>query len=89
MYLPVDEKNDGTVKEEKEYAIRVSIQDKTEITRTLKTINTCIEFNEFKNLQINTNRNDVSDVPDIFIYLVEKKVKKIYASKEYKQKNFI
>ena len=88
MYLPVDEKNDGTVKEEKEYAIRVSIQDKSEITRTLKTINTCIEFNEYKNLQINTNRNDVSDVPDIFIYLVEKKSKKNICFQRIQAKEF-
>ena len=66
IYLPED---NG------EYAIRVSIQEKSEPTRFVKAINGCCEYNQNINLLLNTFSNDKFELPDLFIYLVDKKNK--------------
>ena len=66
MYLP---------KEEGEYAIRISIQEKTQPTRTRTAINGCVDFNENINLLLNTFTKDRFELPDIFVYLVDTKNK--------------
>ena len=58
---------------EREYSIRIRIQDKTAITRKQKTINSSVDFNETISLQYNSFSNDTFSLPDIFIYLVDPK----------------
>ena len=71
MYLPILDTEDGKTKEN-EYAIKISIQDKSEQTRFIKTINGSIDFNEIKTLSLNTFSSDIFELPELFIYLVEK-----------------
>ena len=79
IYLPA--KDEGKNKNEAcEYAIKISIQDKSNITRTQKSINGSIVFDEVKNLTLNTFSNDIFELPELFIYLVDKKRRKIYVS---------
>ena len=66
MYLP---KDDG------EYGIRISIQEKTQLIPYKTAINGCIDFNDSVNLLLNTYSKDKFELPDIFIYLVDKKNK--------------
>ena len=66
MYLP---------KEDGEYGIRISIQDKTQLIPHRTAVNGCIDFNDSINLLLNTFSNDKFELPDIFIYLVDKKNK--------------
>ena len=67
MYLPEDSK---------EYSIRLSIQEKTEILQYKNAINGSIEFDETKNILLNTFTGDKFELPELFIYLVDKKEKK-------------
>ena len=67
MYLP---------DEEGEYGLRFSIQDKTHLVNYKKAINGCIDYNDYKekvNLLLNTFSNDKFELPDLYIYLVDKK----------------
>ena len=73
MYLPEDSK---------EYSIRLSIQEKTEILQYKNAINGSIEFDETKNILLNTFTGDKFELPELFIYLVDKKEKKMCVSKE-------
>ena len=63
MYLP---------EEKGEYAIRVSIQEKTQPTKFVKAINGCCDFNQTLNLLLNTYSNDKFELPDLFVYLMDK-----------------
>jgi len=58
-----------------EYGLRISIQDKSEPIQFRKAINGCVDFNEKVNLLLNTFSNNKFELPDIFIYLVDKKNK--------------
>ena len=61
MYLPgKDESKDKN--EDREYAIRISIQDKSDMTRPQKSINGSIIFDEVKNLTLNTFSNDIFEL---------------------------
>ena len=64
MYLPEDTK---------EYGIRISIQEKSELIQPRKAINGSIEFDETKNILLNTFSGDKFELPELFIYLVDKK----------------
>ena len=66
LYLP---------KEDGEYGIRISIQDKSQLIQHRTAINGCIDFNDSVNLLLNTFSKDKFELPDIFIYLVDKKNK--------------
>ena len=63
MYLP---------KDNKEYSIRISIQEKTELLSYKKAINGSIDFNETRNILLNTFSGDKFELPEMFIYLVDK-----------------
>ena len=67
MYLPEDSK---------EYGIRISIQEKSELIQPRKAINGSIDFDETKNILLNTFSGDKAELPELFIYLVEKSSKK-------------
>ena len=67
MFLP---------EESGEYGIRIKIQDKNELFDYKKAINGCINFNETRKITLNTFSTDKFELPDIFIYLVDKKNKK-------------
>ena len=69
MYLP---------EETGEYGIRVSIQEKTHFFDYKKAINGCVDFNQTANILLNTFSNDKFELPDIFIYLVDKNNKVEY-----------
>jgi len=66
MYLP----NDSG-----EYAIRVSIQEKTQMTQKRTAVNGTVDFDESFSLLLNTFSNDKFELPDLFIYLVDTKNK--------------
>ena len=74
MYLPV--KGEGGKVEDKDFAIRISIQEKTDITKPHKSINGSIDFDEVKDLTLNTFSNDIFELPELFLYLVEKSSEK-------------
>ena len=69
MFLP---------KDKREYAIRISIQEKTEILSYKESINGSIDFNETRNILLNTFSGDKFELPEMFIYLVDKKQKDKY-----------
>ena len=54
------------------YAIRVSIQEKTQQTQSKKSENGEIDFSETLKLQLNTFSPDKFELPDLYIYLVDK-----------------
>ena len=64
MYLPENDK---------EYSIRISIQEKTELLSYKKAVNGSVDFNETKNILLNTFSGDIFELPELFIYLVDKK----------------
>ena len=63
MFLP---------EEDGEYGIRFSIQEKTKLFQYKKAINGCIDFNETSDILLNTYSHDKFELPDLFIYLVDK-----------------
>ena len=79
MYLPEDSK---------EYSIRLSIQEKTEILQYKNAINGSIEFDETKNILLNTFSGDKFELPELFIYLVDKKEKKNVCFQRIKASEF-
>ena len=79
MYLPEDSK---------EYSIRLSIQEKTEILQYKNAINGSIEFDETKNILLNTFTGDKFELPELFIYLVDKKEKKNVCFQRIKASEF-
>jgi len=68
MYVPEDSA---------EYAIRVSIQEKTWKTQPRTAVNGVVDFeeNNNKNILLNTFSSDKFELPDIFIYLIKTKNK--------------
>ena len=60
---------------DKEYAIKVSIQDNVVKTRSQNVIDGKIDFDETIKLQLRTFGNDLLTLPDLFIYLVDVKQK--------------
>ena len=58
---------------EREYSIRIRIQDKTIITKSKKTINGSVDFNETISLEYYSFSKDKLSLPDLFIYLVDPK----------------
>ena len=57
------------------YGIRVSIQEKTELFRPKKASNGCVDFNDTKELLLNTFSDNKFELPDLFIYLIDDKNK--------------
>ena len=64
MYLP---------EETGEYGIRFSIQEKTYLVNYKKAINGCVDYNETVKLLLNTYSNDKFELPELYVYLVDKK----------------
>ena len=60
---------------DREYAIKVSIQDNVAKTRSNKIIDGKIDFDETIRLQLRTFGNDLLTLPDLYIYLVDVKNK--------------
>ena len=60
---------------DKEYAIKVSIQDNVVKTRNQNVVDGKIDFDETLKLQLRTFGNDLLTLPDLFIYLVDVKQK--------------
>ena len=58
---------------DREYEIKISIQDKAVSSNKQKAINGSIDFNQTIQLQFNTLSADKFSLPDIFIYLVDPK----------------
>ena len=79
MYLPEDSK---------EYGIRISIQEKSELIQPRKAINGSIDFDETKNILLNTFSGDKAELPELFIYLVEKSSKKNICFQRVKASEF-
>ena len=79
MYLPEDSK---------EYGIRISIQEKSEMIQYKKAINGSIDFDETKNILLNTFSGDKFELPELFIYLVEKSSKKNICFQRVKASEF-
>ena len=60
---------------DKEYAIKISIQDNIVKTRNQNVVDGKIDFDETLKLQLRTFGNDLLTLPDLFIYLVDVKQK--------------
>jgi len=60
---------------DKEYAIKVSIQDNVGKTRNQKIVDGKIDFDECFKIQLRTFGNDLLTLPDLYIYLVDVKQK--------------
>jgi hypothetical protein len=60
---------------DKEYAIKISIQDNVVKTRNQNVVDGKIDFDETLKLQLRTFGNDLLTLPDLFIYLVDVKQK--------------
>ena len=68
MYLPSDNE---------EYSMKITCQEQPALIQKAKAINGSIEFNELVDFQIYTLSGDKFELPDIFIYLVNKDGKNI------------
>ena len=60
---------------DREYAIKVSVQDNVTKTRNRNAIDGRIDFDETLKLQLRTFGNDLLTLPDLYIYLVDTKKK--------------
>ena len=58
---------------DRDYEIKISIQDKSVSTRSGTAINGSIDFDQTIQLQFKTFSEDIFSLPDVFIYLVDNK----------------
>ena len=56
---------------DKEYAIKISIQDNVVKTRSQRVVDGKIDFNETLKLQLRTFGDDLMTLPDLYLYLVD------------------
>ena len=60
---------------DKEYAIKISVQDNVVKTRSHKILDGKIDFDETLKLQLRTFQDDLLTLPDLYLYLVDVKQK--------------